>query len=492
MLLSLNPSFFTKKAFQFLCFCLLIFGCNLPKEKLVVDNKIIITGDIETRNPKQRVFLETQFGNKLIYGKDNKFLFELEDDNALTVNLFISQRSEFPIFAKPGDSIHIEFNEVDLINEMEPPVFSGSRVVENKYLFELNQVLKYKNTDYDYFYNCGETEFLNKIDSLNSLGEIIITRYKSQPNPDLKGVKSMEGFLKYNLAYFIESYHSKLKYSFRKEVEEKSERFLSYQESLISYNPYLLKNNAYSSFLNKKFYNEITNQVLVEGKVEQDKGWREFTIEEKFEFVDLAFKDKAVKEHLKFWILYGGIEYSGVITKANIERFKQTNPSPRYLKAMKSHFSQIPETLREKGVLPNYTFLDKNDEEKKLYDFKGKILYIDLWATWCGPCLTELKYFEELIKEFEDYQNHIEFIGISLDKESEREKWKDIITSRNFEGIQLIAKNAFESEVSKDLKINGIPRFLIIGRDGELIQSRALRPRQKEIRKILMDLITES
>jgi hypothetical protein len=58
-----------------------------------------------------------------------------------------------------------------------------------------------------------------------------------------------------------------------------------------------------------------------------------------------------------------------------------------------------------------------------------------------------------------------------------------------FEGIQLIAKNAFESEICKDLKVRCIPRFIIVGRDGELIQSQALRPGQKEIRKILADII---
>jgi thiol-disulfide isomerase/thioredoxin len=141
------------------------------------------------------------------------------------------------------------------------------------------------------------------------------------------------------------------------------------------------------------------------------------------------------------------------------------------LQAIKDEFSQMPETLRESSTLPNYTFLDKNDEEVNLYDFKGKILYIDLWATWCGPCLAERKYFEALIKDFESEKKEIEFIGISLDKEFEIGKWKDLINRGKFEGIQLIAKNAFESEICKDLKVRCIPRFIIVGRDGELIQS---------------------
>lgn len=106
----------------------------------------------------------------------------------------------------------------------------------------------------------------------------------------------------------------------------------------------------------------------------------------------------------------------------------------------------MPETLQESTTLPNYTFLDKDDEEVNLYDFKGKILYIDLWATWCEPCLAERPYFEKLIKYFENEKDEIAFIGISLDKEFEREKWKDLINRRNFEGTQLIVKNSIEPE----------------------------------------------
>lgn len=180
---------------------------------------------------------------------------------------------KFPIFAKPRDSIHIEFNEIDLTNEMESPVFSGSRIIENNYFYKLSQILKYKNTAYDYFYNCSETEFLNKIDSLNHLGENIITQYKSQPNPDLECEKSMKDFLKYNLAYYVESYHLKLRSSFAKEVKGESERLLGYQKDLLSDDSLLLANSAYSSFLERKFYNDITNQTSLEGKKIEKKRW---------------------------------------------------------------------------------------------------------------------------------------------------------------------------------------------------------------------------
>ena len=112
-------------------------------------------------------------------------------------------------------------------------------------------------------------------------------------------------------------------------------------------------------------------------------------------------------------------------------------------------------------ILPNYTFFDKNDEEKNLNDFRGKILYIDLWATWCTPCLEMQPYFNALSKDFENEKDEIEFIGISLDRELDKGKWKKLIKRRKLEGTQLIAMDAFKSEICKDLKVTMIPRFII-------------------------------
>jgi len=254
----------------------------------------------------------------------------------------------------------------------------------------------------------------------------------------------------------------------------------------------LLNNSAYGSFLTKKFYNDIINQTSLEGEQSQKKNWAEFKVKEKFELADLEFDNKAKKEFIKFHILYSQIDWTGVISERDIENFEQTNPNAKYLKVIKDKFSQIPKILREEMILPDYTFFDKNDEERSLSDFKGKILYINVWASWCGPCLERRSYFEAIIKDFENEKDEIEFLSISLDRENEKEKWKNVIEKKNYRGIQLIAKDAFKSEICKDLKINMIPRFILVGRDGELIESQAPAAIHSDIRRTLADLILKS
>lgn len=493
MLFHFCNSILQRKTILFLLICTLIYACNISSDQSSRDkNKIIITGVGETQHPKKTLFLKTQLGGIRQKINNKKFHFELENEETSIVQFSIAMYLNFPILVKPGDSIHIEFNEIDLMNEMNPPTFSGSREIENSYLFQLNQILKYRNTSYNYFYNCNETIFFAKIDSLKHLGKNIISKYTEEQNQDPEVEKLMEDFLNYNLAYYVESYHHKLKFSFAEEIKKKSERFLSYQKNLISDDSLILNNIAYSSFLEKKFFNEITNQISLEGEKIEKKRWPDYSVNEQFEFTELAFEEKRTKDFLRFKTLYNKIHTLGVISQNDIRQFENTHPNPKYLQVIKNEFSQLPITLQNDTTLPNYTFIDRNEQEVNLYDFQGKILYVDLWATWCGPCASERPYFEALMKDFASNQDDITFLGISIDRESDKEKWKEFINRRKYEGVQLMVENAFESQICQDLKVQTIPRFFIVGRDSKLIQSKALRPSQKELKKILEDLILES
>lgn len=68
---------------------------------------------------------------------------------------------------------------------------------------------------------------------------------------------------------------------------------------------------------------------------------------------------------------------------------------------------------------------DVNGKKYRLSDFKGKAVYIDVWATWCGPCCMEIPYMEKLVKHYAKNKK-IEFLSISLDEN--QKKWKKKLT----------------------------------------------------------------
>ncbi|MDO5977839.1 TlpA family protein disulfide reductase [Flavivirga spongiicola] len=121
-----------------------------------------------------------------------------------------------------------------------------------------------------------------------------------------------------------------------------------------------------------------------------------------------------------------------------------------------------------------------------LDDLKGKFVYIDVWATWCGPCKAEIPYLKEVEKAYHD--KNIEFVSISVDKAADQAKWKEMIAEKELGGIQLIADNNFKSGFVQDYKINGIPRFILIDPNGNIVSADAPRPSNEKLKDLFNEL----
>ncbi|WP_440879879.1 TlpA family protein disulfide reductase [Tenacibaculum sp. C7A-26P2] len=121
-----------------------------------------------------------------------------------------------------------------------------------------------------------------------------------------------------------------------------------------------------------------------------------------------------------------------------------------------------------------------------LDDLKGKYVFIDIWATWCIPCLNQIPFLKKVEKEF--HGKNIEFIGISIDQKKDHELWKKMVVDKELKGTQLFADNNWNSDFIKSYKINGIPRFILIDPEGNIIDSKTPRPSDPELMKLLKSL----
>ncbi len=121
-----------------------------------------------------------------------------------------------------------------------------------------------------------------------------------------------------------------------------------------------------------------------------------------------------------------------------------------------------------------------------LDDLKGKYVYVDVWATWCGPCKQEIPFLKEIEKEY--HGKNIEFVSISIDKAKDNGAWKAMVTEKELGGIQLFADNDWQSDFAKEYRINSIPRFLLIDPAGNVVSADAPRPSQNELKDLLNSL----
>ena len=121
-----------------------------------------------------------------------------------------------------------------------------------------------------------------------------------------------------------------------------------------------------------------------------------------------------------------------------------------------------------------------------LSDFKGKYVYIDIWATWCGPCKVEIPYLKKLESKYHD--RNIEFVSISVDDdrrsgtmERAHDAWKKMVTEKELTGVQLFTGNGWKADFVQDYKVNGIPRFILIAPDGTIVDADAPRPSSEKL-----------
>ena len=136
---------------------------------------------------------------------------------------------------------------------------------------------------------------------------------------------------------------------------------------------------------------------------------------------------------------------------------------------------------------PKFAFENYKGGISKLEDFRGKYVYIDVWATWCAPCRAEIPFLKKIEEKYHD--KNIEFVSISIDQVKDKEKWKAMVSNKQLGGVQLFADKDWNSQFVKDYGINGIPRFILIDPNGNVVNASADRPSSESLDKILSELL---
>ena len=129
----------------------------------------------------------------------------------------------------------------------------------------------------------------------------------------------------------------------------------------------------------------------------------------------------------------------------------------------------------------DFTYEDRTGKSHSLSDFKGNVVYVDVWATWCGPCKREIPFLQELEADF--HGKDLTFLSVSVD--DDRTAWEVMLDEKEMGGVQLIGDKGWGSELMQSYAINGIPRFLLIDKEGNIISLMAPRPSSEEIRELL-------
>lgn len=119
---------------------------------------------------------------------------------------------------------------------------------------------------------------------------------------------------------------------------------------------------------------------------------------------------------------------------------------------------------------------------------KGKFTYIDVWATWCGPCKREIPFMAKLAEKLKG-SDKVLLISISVDENVEA--WKKMIDADKPDWPQYNIHGETNRQFSEDWGITGIPRFIMINPDGTIFAADATRPSDEKTEQTILEVISD-
>lgn len=134
--------------------------------------------------------------------------------------------------------------------------------------------------------------------------------------------------------------------------------------------------------------------------------------------------------------------------------------------------------------LPDFKFRDINNKWFSLKELKGKYVLIDVWATWCLPCITQMKYLKILEEQMIRGKRKITFVSLSCDED--RITWANYVKKYNLQGIQIQMDG--NNKFSDFFKITSIPRFILLDKKGRVVDANFSRPSEEGTQKRILEL----
>lgn len=267
------------------------------------------------------------------------------------------------------------------------------------------------------------------------------------------------------------------------------------------YNPYVTKNKDFKA--SEAFYKRLKELTTLDKNLLSLTEYKEFLtnaisclglngekadtsdklVKCQLQYINDNVQDPVLKEYLTNFSVVNYVKGNG-IDNADfaIAAFNQNVKDAKKIEAFEKLCNQWRMIVAGQPS-PEFKGEDINGKVVTLNDLKGKYVYIDVWATWCGPCRGEIPHLKKLEEKY--HGKDIEFVSLSCDQD--KEAWKNMVTKDELKGVQLHIGT--KAPFMDDYMINGIPRFILLDKDGKIISANMSRPSNAETAKKFDELL---
>jgi len=501
-----------KKILLYFTFGIIIVGCRNDKIK---DNHVIISGeinnfDVQSEYQSIQFYVDNPFGqqeNHTAYINERGH-FELRLKQFYPQLYYMRYKYAFSFYLSPGDSINISIdsdllnteltNETDRYNYFH--ITGDAQEINRDYLkyekFIMDSVSEWNpNKDHDAISNLNPEEYKKYIEERTTLQLKKVNAFIERNNPCNRFREYVNNSLKYRALSDLMRYRILHPYLNRIKPDsfQLSSEYFSFlneidfnNEDLMISNDYLHFLQQYSMYLNnealppdtlKKIRETFKNnkisgyQLLLNNISENSSGFLEQILLAKFFYQFLIWNDPETFDTLFNPKYFSNTEYSTYLEEQYTELVKNLRK---------------PEFYTDK-VLSDLNLYNNNILTSIIDKYVDKVIYIDFWAPWCGPCMGEMKFINEIHEKYKD--KDIEFVFLA--NRCTEKSWKLTIAKENIKGRHILLDDNQFAQLSDKLNVSGIPHYILIDKNGVIVNNNAPRPSQKEKLTAALDQLLE-
>lgn len=440
--------------------------------------EVIINGKIDNPVGKSVAILDKNY-KKIAEAQIKEGNFSLSFNLEKPSHLVFSHGEEVGnIFLEPGDEVGLYLNPEQFDETLK---LSGPGSEESNYLLSRYLLAEKHDLSFALLNSKPVAAFLKAAKEINQVKQEHLDQYlRSHTNLNTDFVENEKFSLELELLSQKLTYPLRHKFLLKKEVENLPSDYYSFMEDID-----LNDEKRYKS--NQAYANFVRNYISVlSAKAGKDLAYLEGVLGH----IEAKINSPFIKESLLHLSLMEYLQFHDVAgTEKYVEEFKAMASNEKYKEELSILYKKALMLAKGKPA-PDFTYVNTEGKEVSLESFKGKYVYIDVWATWCGPCLAEMPALKEIEKEYHD-NKEIVFLGVSIDQQSAKEKWLKMIADKEIGGVQLLADKDWRSSIVKDYLIEGIPKYVLVDKEGNILNKEAPRPSNPELKEILEGLLEE-
>ncbi|UMB60535.1 TlpA family protein disulfide reductase [Lutibacter sp. A80] len=412
--------------------------------------------------------------NKLTFNNTNSNIKEIikvtdegefKDTLSVTSGYYILSdgKNKSTLYLEPGNEVTINFDASDFENTLE---LSGPGSEISNYLISKNKKFKELIGTGTDVYLLEETAYKTKFNEIKTVSEELLEASEGI-SEDFKEKEKRNIY--YSYLSFISKYELYHSHYAKKKDFKVSDEFLNELETL-DYN------NEEDFIFSKNYENLVNTHYQKEAKKLAEKE----SIPEDIAYLKVAanIPNETIKNKLVYVNSIYGITYTTELEEF-YSLFMAASTNEANKKEITESYNKL-KTVAKGQPSPKFeNYENFNGGTTSLDDLKGKFVYVDVWATWCGPCIAEIPSLKEVEAKY--HNKNIEFVSISVDAEKDYEKWKTMVEEEDLKGIQLFSDKSWKSDFVTGYLIKGIPRFILIDPNGNIVNSNAPRPSSEKL-----------